>query len=387
MNNEKRIGNKIRIHFLLFILFLSVQIYAQQNSRKEIKIPDILGFKTLKCDFHIHTVFSDGDVWPDVRVEEAWKEGLDAIAITDHIDYLPDRKDMVKDFNRSFEIANKLSDHYDIIVIKGAEITKKMPPGHFNMLFIQDANSIDTTDYITALKTAKNQGAFIQWNHPFWKNPNFPVKNSKTVWYPQHQELFDKGLLNGIEIANDKEYYPVTFKWCIEEDLTILGNSDIHSPTGYNYDFTKNEHRPITLVFAEKRNSEAIKEALFAHRTAVYFNNMLLGKEKLLKEIFNKSVELSQYKFEQKKGKSIFVQLTNNSDIPYSLISSGKDEDFNFSQKLYLPSQRTVILQIDPIEEDFTGERNLILSYRVKNLLTAPDDILEIEFKIGITVK
>ncbi|HBG87129.1 MAG TPA: hypothetical protein DEG09_08890 [Marinilabiliaceae bacterium] len=47
--------------------------------RKEIRIPNVLGYQTLKCDFHMHTIFSDGDVWPAVRVQEAWEEGLDAI--------------------------------------------------------------------------------------------------------------------------------------------------------------------------------------------------------------------------------------------------------------------------------------------------------------------
>lgn len=37
--------------------------------RKEILIPDIAGYLTLKCDFHMHTVFSDGNVWPTVRVD------------------------------------------------------------------------------------------------------------------------------------------------------------------------------------------------------------------------------------------------------------------------------------------------------------------------------
>ena len=55
------------------------------NTRNEIRIPDFDGYKTLKCDFHIHTVFSDGKVWPDMSVLEAWQEGLDAIAITDLI--------------------------------------------------------------------------------------------------------------------------------------------------------------------------------------------------------------------------------------------------------------------------------------------------------------
>lgn len=32
--------------------------------RHEIAFTDLSGYKTLKCDFHMHTVFSDGRVWP-----------------------------------------------------------------------------------------------------------------------------------------------------------------------------------------------------------------------------------------------------------------------------------------------------------------------------------
>lgn len=83
----------------LLLLFLSasaqisnddVHKYDHRNNsqvRNEISIPGFDGYQTLKCDFHIHTVFSDGSVWPDIRVQEAWQEGLDAIAMTDHIEY------------------------------------------------------------------------------------------------------------------------------------------------------------------------------------------------------------------------------------------------------------------------------------------------------------
>jgi len=69
-------------------------ISASAAVRKEIRIPDIAGYRTLKCDFHMHTVFSDGNVWPTVRVDEAWREGLDAIAITDHVEYHPHKEDI-----------------------------------------------------------------------------------------------------------------------------------------------------------------------------------------------------------------------------------------------------------------------------------------------------
>ena len=47
------------------------------RGRGEVKIPNIEGYITLKGDFHTHSVFSDGSVWPNMRVSEAWWHGLD----------------------------------------------------------------------------------------------------------------------------------------------------------------------------------------------------------------------------------------------------------------------------------------------------------------------
>ena len=62
------------------------------KARRELRLPEIDGYQLLKCDFHVHTIFSDGIVWPTLRVQEAWEEGLDAIAITDHIEGQPARQ-------------------------------------------------------------------------------------------------------------------------------------------------------------------------------------------------------------------------------------------------------------------------------------------------------
>ena len=37
----------------------------QPYSGEYIYIPDVEGYKTLKCDFHTHTIFSDGDIKPE----------------------------------------------------------------------------------------------------------------------------------------------------------------------------------------------------------------------------------------------------------------------------------------------------------------------------------
>ena len=136
--------------------------------RRPVRLPDIPGYRTLKCDLHIHTVFSDGAVWPNVRSEEAWREGLDAIAITDHIEYQPHADDLPTKHNRAFEIAKPLGDELAVTVIRGSEVTRDMPPGHLNAVFLRTSEPLDTTTWRDALEAAHAQGAFVFWNHPGW---------------------------------------------------------------------------------------------------------------------------------------------------------------------------------------------------------------------------
>ncbi|MBQ2424816.1 MAG: histidinol-phosphatase, partial [Alistipes sp.] len=63
----------------------AVRIFNEATVRRtEIVIPQVKGFTCYKGDFHIHTSYSDGQVNPNGRVIEAWRDGLDVIAITDH---------------------------------------------------------------------------------------------------------------------------------------------------------------------------------------------------------------------------------------------------------------------------------------------------------------
>ena len=111
------------------VCLLAVLAGPVTAQRREIRIPDILGYHTLKCDFHMHTVFSDGLVWPTVRVDEAWREGLDAICISDHIEYQPHKADIPTNHNRPYEIALERAKKAGLLLIRGAEITRETPPG------------------------------------------------------------------------------------------------------------------------------------------------------------------------------------------------------------------------------------------------------------------
>src|SRR5687768_3944652 len=112
------------ILFLFFVLPFTG--FSQDHSHamgRKLKFPDIPGYKTLKCDLHQHTVFSDGSVWPDIRVQEALMDGLDAISLTEHLEYQPHKDDIPHpDRNRSYDIAVKEAANHDLVIVKGSEI-------------------------------------------------------------------------------------------------------------------------------------------------------------------------------------------------------------------------------------------------------------------------
>jgi hypothetical protein len=73
---------------------------------RTIDFPDTDEYQTLVMDLHTHSVFSDGHVWPSIRVEEALRDGLDAIAITEHLEYQPHLADIPNpDRNQSYRHA------------------------------------------------------------------------------------------------------------------------------------------------------------------------------------------------------------------------------------------------------------------------------------------
>ena len=334
----------------LVVLLLQVStVFAQV--RREIHIPDILDSKTLKCDFHMHTVFSDGLVWPTVRVDEAWQEGLDAIAITDHIEYQPHKKDVPTSHNRSYEIALPRAKELGMLLIRAAEITRATPPGHFNALFLQDAKPLDTNDLLDAMAAADKQGAFIWWNHPGWK----PERKG---WFDIHTTLYERKYLRGIEVVNGGSYDPEAHEWALSKNLTFLGNTDIH--------------RPMTLVFAKDKNVPAIKEALLAGRTAIWLENKLIGRKEYVQALLLGAVQVTNMERDGKK--TVRFTIRNDSDLPIELQREGKLGP----KELNLPGNTSARVRVDVKDSEEPTE----LVYMATNFLVAPEKGLPVKFLI-----
>jgi hypothetical protein len=351
----------------LLALYLATLLSAQQ--RDPLPVPDIGGFRTLKCDFHMHTVFSDGEVWPTTRVMEAWRDGLDVIAITDHVGYNPHKEDVRPDLSRPHAIASPLAGQLGIILVPGAEVMKG--DTHFNVLFVKDQNSFLGLDLPDALRKARKQGAFIFWNHPGWKQP--------AAWFPDVAALYDERLMDGVELVNGRTFYPQVFPWIEQRRLAILSDSDVHTPILPAY---ANRGRPITLVFARTADLDGVREALFARRSVAWMGGELWGNEEFLRELWQGAVlvETQELKFGPSQ-RQVALRLINRSALPFQLrireapswLSVGGGE---------LKAEGALAIPTRLLKGAAAGEQKIRLTFEVTNLHTSPDRNLLVRLEL-----
>ncbi|MEW5800281.1 MAG: Sb-PDE family phosphodiesterase [Bacteroidota bacterium] len=360
----------------LLLAFIAASfLFSHDHGGRTIDFPNIPGYLTLKCDFHQHTVFSDGDVWPTIRVQEAIKDGLDAISLTEHLEYQPHKSDIPHpDRNRAFTLALNEAKNSTLIVVNGSEITRRMPPGHANAIFISDANKLLVTDSVEVFREAKKQGAFTFWNHPNWLGQS---KTGIATLTDVHKFLLKEKLLDGIEVVNDVTYSDEALQIALDNDLTIMGTSDIHGLIDWQYNVPDGGHRPITLVFAKERTVESIKEAMFARRTAVWFNNTLIGREEFLIPLIKQSLTVRSAVYQSKKA-VLNVTIENSSDVEYVLQNNGPYSFHAHANVVSLKPHEAATLEVKTVEE----LKNIQLKFSVLNAVTAPKQNPEIIFNI-----
>jgi hypothetical protein len=369
MSNNEPMKSIMQVSAIVLVLMLSIwtgtaaqSTQAGQESRI-IEFPDIPGYKTLKCDLHMHTVFSDGNVWPAIRVQEAKMDGLDAISITDHLEYQPHGKDVPQtDRNRPYQLAQQAAKGSDLMIINGAEITRSMPPGHFNAIFVKDANALNQEDVMEVFREAKQQGAFVFWNHPHWTSQK---PDGVALLTEMHLQLLEEGLFAGIEIYNESTYSDEALEIAGSHDLTILGNSDIHSLIDWEHNIPGGGHRPVTLAFAEERTIGSLREAFEAHRTVVWFDNTLVGDSEYLIPLVENSLEVSR-----QPGKLVeHILIENRSDADY-IVENHSDFNLHDHARVFvLKANETTMVQVKTLEKLDAFELRL----RVLNAFTAPD--------------
>ncbi len=224
---------------------------------------------------------------------------------------------------------------------------------------------LDTKEFLDAIKAANDQQAFVFWNHQGWQG------EERGRWLDVHTTLFENKWFQGMEVCNGDEYYPTAHRWCLEKNLTMLGNSDIHQPDLRQRN-TSQDHRTMTLVFVKEKTIPGLKEALMAGRTVVWWKDQLIGREEWLGALFRAMVEVSPPHF--RSDKAAWVQIRNTGSADLRLERSG-----NLGPaKLELPAGAVSLVQIAVGKDSGPLE----LQYTVKNLLVGPEQSLSVVLRV-----
>ena len=341
--------------------------------RKEIMIPSTLnGYNVYKADLHTHSIFSDGLVHPKWRVYEAWQDGLDVMAVTEHIEnrayenmfheYLKEYTDKEYqkgpaglknvDINFSIREAKKEAVKYGITIIPGSEITRSgSEVGHFNALFTTDNNLIYDEDPVQSIRNAKSQGALVMHNHPGWRRKDIKMTPTEKIAYGE-------GLIDGVEVMNGGMFFPGIIDRVREYNQFIAANTDVHRTTACDYRLTGAD-RPMTLILAKDKSLESLREALLQRRTIAFGFNTLCGSEELLRVFFHACVKVTRIN-------ETSVLVTNMTSITFKL-QQGKGRILNFDP--FTSMVATVKKGSDTV------------SYRVVNMWTGVDSHPVIELK------
>ena len=365
------------------------KLYYNTPSRTSFVLPQVDGLNCYTADLHAHTIYSDGELSPEERVKEAWCDGLDILAITDHIEtrrqerdmlkflkaYAPDKekgfdpintrcsrgvhadeRGIVSDLNFSFELAKKAAKNYpELTLIKGTEISREpVHIGHYCALFTKDNNTIYSRDDAQAIRNAKKQGALITHNHPGWER-------TSTDYTEFEKKIYAEGLIDGIEITNGKDFYPEIVNRAVEKKLYMVSATDIHATTASIYGKQK-FYRDMTLIFAKDKSEASLRKAFLSQKTLGYCGGYIIGEKSLLEKFFRASVTVVPAGT-TKKG--LRVSITNNTSFDYTLNDNGRI--------ITLPAFHTVSATL-------TGDKAI---YTVENMIHTSNQRLVVEFKLA----
>ena len=349
-----------RILFFALILLGSSAAYAQYHNkdiihtevsktgaphRIGIVLPQVNGYTPYKADLHTHSIYSDADVTVAYRVREAWSDGLDVMAVTEHIEYrriepsmlkflkgytngdvqkpinndvirrAADERGILADLNHPVAEAQKEAEKFGLLIIPGAEITRTPETiGHFNALFTKDNNTIYAEDPLESIRKAREQGAIIMHNHPGWRCKSVEMLDFQ-------KKVYAENLISGVEIMNGGQFYPKLIERAKERKLFMSATTDIHTTTNESYRL-RDLHRNMTLIFAKEKSLESIREALEARRTLAYSAGQLAGEEELLADFFKASIEVKLISVDKKK-KLQRVEVRNLTSIPFVVRHGG----------------------------------------------------------------
>lgn len=363
-------------------------------SRREFTFPDAGGFRVIKGEFHIHTLYSDGQVTPETRVIEAWRDGLDVLAITDHAEYidfvLPEHD--ARSFGRAEPTARRLG----LTLVRGAEVSTigqvRRPPvdSDFIVNFLKDEQAL-SVPFPDAMRAAREQGALNTWAHP-------GAYGGGDVLADEVRAFLDSGWLHGIEIYNTQVamgrqdrgqrqvrgvwMWPQVLDWCLQYNLNVFAVSDAHWPVDLSVDARQGLHRPMTLLLARSSSPADVREALEQRRTIACFHGMLWGPRDPVEAVIRAALKVERPASDPLVRPNDAISLRNLSSLPLTMTLADEEDRFlwpageimvpahstlqvPFKRPAHSPGDAPVALRLTVTSAFVTSKDNLVLHYKL----------------------
>jgi len=311
--------------------------------------------------------------------------------VSEHLEYQPKSADIQhRDRNRAFVIASEAAkvkpdatgaNKAPLMVINGSEITKlTILPGHMNAVFITDANAMLPKAGLNAvdaareqLKAAVAQGGFTFWNHPYWTSQ---TPNGIATLDPVHAEFIKSGLLHGIEVANGADMSDEAFRIALDNNLAILGTSDIHGLIDWEYDLAGGGHRTATLVLTSSETPDGVKAALRVGDTVAVYNDNLIGKKANVEAVVRATLKMEV-------GEAVprstvhGVSIINDSPVDYMIENMGPNDAYDEGHVFTVKAGSRFTLLMKNVPDP----AKLALNFKVLNTYVAPREHLVLEVR------
>ena len=230
---------------------------SRQSRQSRRRLPAEPGMRWLACDFHSHSVHSDGTLTLAQLAARAAARGLDVLAVTDH------------NTTSHFAALPELSARYGVLLLPGQEVTTDT--GHANAF--GQIGWVDFREPASSwLAAASRDGGLLSVNHPLagdcgWLRPLRPRPPLAEVWHSSWLEPRWNG--------------PVAWWRAAGLDIAPVGGSDFHNPDDH-----AELGRPVTWVAVPADAAlsvDAVLDALRAGRTAVSADLAVAGAPVLLR--------------------------------------------------------------------------------------------------------
>lgn len=281
-------------------------------------LPDLYSRNVKKCDFHIHTTYSDGNETPQRTAANYRKKGFDVIAVTDHNVYNAS-KDTAKslEFMENFKILPGEEVHNGYarklhIVSVGSKYS-------VNDIFLDEPErveaevaalkgrvevpkGVDEEEYLYRVWTyneIKKSGGYAVFPHPFWT-----WKDSYHVETDMSEAVLKNGLCDAFELLGgctpEENNMQLALYFSLKSNgikMPIVASSDSHSTmpgsSWFDEDFTVLFEKDGDIFGAADKGYSVAVEAVSGEKVRVYGDfRMMKYTHFLIKNYFARRKEL-----------------------------------------------------------------------------------------------